>query len=354
MINSLWFLCDFSGCGYIRTIFPLDMLNAIYGNKKVFQGLYSGSLLGDQKLLSGQQILRFQKQITPQQITYIQQLKQGKSQGAFRFGMIYDLDDSYINIPEYHYAKPIYNEERCIASLKTIFSSVDLVTCSTKYLKLKMQQIKGNSLSGCSFSVLPNLIPKYLYKSYLPKVENPKPRIVWAGSNAHFSDTNMGDLGLIYDLVRNTQEEFDWILMSHTFPSQYSRLKFKGVQWLRNIYDYPRILRNFNADFGIAPLLDNEFNKCKSNIKLLEYGAQNIITMSSDLEPYHNDSSLYFSGDWKTDRDTIIDTFLNKVRGQELLEKQNKMLSKFWLEDNLQVYSNMLGIQEPPEGKSLI
>lgn len=355
MINTIFYTADFSGCGYIRSIFPLDMLNAVYGNNKIFQGISTPILMGDSKFLAGQQLIRFQKQITPQQVTYIQQLRQGKNSGAFRFGMIYDLDDSYINIPNYHYAKSMYNEEKCKESLRSIFQSVDLVTCSTKYLKIKMQQVKGNTLTGCQFSVLPNLIPKYLYKSHLPKIENLKPKIVWAGSNAHFSETDLGDLGLIYELIKNTQDEFDWILMSFSLPDKFKELKFKRGHWVRNIYDYPRILRSFNADFGIAPLLDNEFNRCKSAIKSMEYTGQNIVSICSDVEPYQNKgTSIFLSGDWKTNRDTIIDAFQNKVKMQEFLDKQNNWMKDFWLEDNLQVYSNMLGIKVPPEGKSLL
>lgn len=322
---------------------------------KAFQGFYSATLLSDKKLLCSQDIIRFQKQVHPNQVTYIKQLRELKSAGATNFGLIYDLDDSYINIPEYHYCKTIYLENNVIPALQTVFQNVDLVTCSTKYLKIKMQQLKGNTLGGCHFSVLPNLIPKYLYKSYLLKVENPKPVILWAGSNSHFSDTDMGDLGLIYDLIKNTQDEFDWILMSYSLPKQFDSFKFKRVPWLRNIYDYPRILRSFNADFGIGALLPNEFNKCKSAIKSMEYSAQNIISLNSDLEPYQNKgTSIFFSGDWKTDRETIIDTFQNKIKMQEYIHNQNEWMKDYWLEDNLHIYSNLLGIKVPPQGKSLI
>ena len=37
---------------------------------------------------------------------------------------------------------------------------------------------------------------------------------------------------------------------------------------------------------GIAPLADNDFNRCKSSIKLLDYGALGLATVASDMPAY--------------------------------------------------------------------
>ena len=53
-------------------------------------------------------------------------------------------------------------------------------------------------------------------------------------------------------------------------------------------FDYIRLLKNLNIDIGIALLQDNNFNKCKSNIKALEYTALDIPGIYSNITPYSN------------------------------------------------------------------
>lgn len=47
-----------------------------------------------------------------------------------------------------------------------------------------------------------------------------------------------------------------------------------------------KTLGKIHFDIGLAPLADNPFNRCKSNIKWLEYSAHARAGIFSDLEPY--------------------------------------------------------------------
>ena len=92
------------------------------------------------------------------------------------------------------------------------------------------------------------------------------------------------------------------------------RDKITLIPWEKNIYRFPTILKEINADFGVAPLLNITFNDAKSNIKLLDYFSCDTIAMCSKVAPYKKESQLFFSDDWKDDRDTIIDIFNNKSK----------------------------------------
>jgi glycosyltransferase involved in cell wall biosynthesis len=45
-------------------------------------------------------------------------------------------------------------------------------------------------------------------------------------------------------------------------------------------------LRALNLNLAIAPLADNAFNRCKSHLKILEYGILGLPVIAADLEPY--------------------------------------------------------------------
>ena len=55
------------------------------------------------------------------------------------------------------------------------------------------------------------------------------------------------------------------------------------------IGDYPKRLASLNLDLALAPLEDNTFNQCKSNLRLLEYGACGFPVVCSDVRPYQGD-----------------------------------------------------------------
>jgi glycosyltransferase involved in cell wall biosynthesis len=54
------------------------------------------------------------------------------------------------------------------------------------------------------------------------------------------------------------------------------------------IADYPKKMASLDLDIAIAPLEQNFFNDCKSNLRLLEYGAMGWPVVCSDVFPYRS------------------------------------------------------------------
>jgi glycosyltransferase involved in cell wall biosynthesis len=52
------------------------------------------------------------------------------------------------------------------------------------------------------------------------------------------------------------------------------------VDWFRGVASY--------CDLAIAPLVDTEFNRCKSELKFLQYSAVGLPSLSSNCPPYSN------------------------------------------------------------------
>lgn len=109
-----------------------------------------------------------------------------------------------------------------------------------------------------------------------------RPRVGWGGGSGH-----RGDLELIADVVRELADEVEWVLLGMC-PDKlrpYVHEFHPGVA----IEDYPARLAGLDLDLALAPLEDNLFNRCKSNLRLLEYGACGYPVVCSDVTPYRGD-----------------------------------------------------------------
>lgn len=107
-------------------------------------------------------------------------------------------------------------------------------------------------------------------------------RVGWAGAAQH-----LGDLRLVEQLVRELAGEVDWVFMGMC-PDEL-RPYVKEFHRFVSYKDYPAKLANLDLDIAIAPLEDNPFNACKSNLRLLEYGAMGWPVVCSDVYPFRTD-----------------------------------------------------------------
>lgn len=128
--------------------------------------------------------------------------------------------------------------------------------------------------------IVPNCIDAGVWKPLTSgRNRGPKPRVGWAGAQQHG-----GDLEIIFDLVRETSGQIDWVFFGLCFREL--------LPYVAEVHDpvpfdqYPSKLASLDLDLGVAPLVDNRFNEAKSNLKVLEYGALGIPVVCSDLEPY--------------------------------------------------------------------
>jgi len=333
----VWYNADFAGCGYLRSIFPSDMLNMKYGSRKLYEGLISSRFLVDKNILSQAKVVHFQRQITPQQISYIEWVDKTRKEDKFQFSLQYDLDDNFANIPQYNFAYNYYTSLPVAEGMKRITSVVDVFTVTTQEMADWVKSYGGS----CEVKIIPNYVPKYVYRPYeWEKKKNAKPKVIWAGSPTHFNDDDPGDFKLIHDLVAGTIDDFDWVLVGFKHLPPWIK-EFKGKIETRtwySIFDFPTELKKINADFGVAPLIDNWFNRCKSNIKLLDYYSSDIISFASDCPAYKDTAINFLSPDWKTTRDQMIDIFSSFTKTENMIELQRGVMNKYWMEDNVKVY----------------
>lgn len=128
--------------------------------------------------------------------------------------------------------------------------------------------------------VVPNMLAASLWAGLLSRRQtSAKPRVGWAGGSSH-----RGDLEMMLEVVRTLADEVDWVFfgMCPEMLRPYVKEFHKGVPMAQ----YPRKLASMNLDLALAPLEQNLFNDCKSNLRLLEYGACGYPVICTETKAY--------------------------------------------------------------------
>lgn len=128
--------------------------------------------------------------------------------------------------------------------------------------------------------VVPNRLETSVWKTLRVAVNRgARPRVGWVGAMQHG-----GDLKLLEPVVRELAGEVDWVFMG--MCPQVLEPYVKEIHEFVSIRDYPAKMASLALDLALAPLEIHPFNECKSNLRLLEYGALAWPVICTDIDPY--------------------------------------------------------------------
>ena len=259
---------DLFGCGHYRVMQPfLAMKEA-----GLFDGAISTGLMHvtDLERYNPDTII-LQRQIGDERLEAMQRMQRFSK--AFK---VYELDDYLPNLP----LKSVHRANMpkdILRSLRKGLSFVDRFVVSTGALAEAFSELHNEIV------VMENRLPVSWWQGLkTQRRQGKKPRVGWAGGSSH-----TGDLELIADVVRDLADEVEWVFfgMCPDKLRPYVHEYHDGVA----IELYPAKLASLNLDLGLAPLEMNLFNECKSNLRLLEYGACGIPVVCTDIRCYQND-----------------------------------------------------------------
>jgi len=276
----LTFLGDKQAPSMIRVVLPYIYLNA-YADDILAN--YDFKLQKDGDIFEFLNILQFQHSMTREQFEVIKAIKE-KYQEKYGFKIFYETDDLALETPSYNSS---YNSiERNKDNIKRILDIVDCIACSTVELSTHMKKYNKTI-------IIKNRLIKSLWETNKRETffdTGEKPKIIWCGGSYHFSrETSDGDFDdSIIDYINETSDRFNWIFFGSLPPKLKNNNKITFYNWSRNYFEYVYKLKNIKPDIGIALLVNNNFNRCKSNIKALEYTALNIPGVYSKITPYQN------------------------------------------------------------------
>lgn len=164
-----------------------------------------------------------------------------------------------------------------------LFRCADGVTVTTDYLK----KAYLDYIPDCEnkISVIPNSVDFSLYKPF-PKKKNNRIRIGWIASSSHFNE-----IWLVSNIFEKLYNKYgNDILFVQLGDVSDLRKKFNEDRMeFHQFVDlgvYPLKLASLNLDIGICPIVDDEFNRNKSQLKWSEYSALKIPSVCSNLPPY--------------------------------------------------------------------
>jgi len=200
--------------------------------------------------------------------------------------ILMEIDDDAFNVNAESYASLSYHSGSVNEDIvkKQIENASGLIV-TTEYLKKVYEHLNPY------IAVIPNGIDFEVWDNLeYQKSNRNRIRIGWAGGQAHNEDLKI--MGKVIPLILSKYQNVEFMFMGHKSEyipygeNVYHHTNTKGSPVWVGIDKYPQELANLKLDIGIAPLRDNRFNRAKSNLRFLEYGAMGIPTVASNVEPF--------------------------------------------------------------------
>ena len=327
------YLSDRGGVGYIRAILPFTVLGSMRYKKMSFDPVYLSNFVTDVNFYKTMSLVKFQRSAETSHLEMLKYFTRSIKKQT-NTPTIYEIDDLLFDIPKSNFAHQYYKERE--PYIKEMMKMVDGMTVSTSYLRNKYRKYNSN------ISVVKNRLAKFVWgeiKNCAPEKKE-RPRIVYPGSQNHFSqDDSGGDFGeTLLNFIQKTKKQYEWVFIGGIPHELKDDPDITYYNWI-SVLQYPMVLKNLNADIGIAPLEINDFNKAKSNLKMLEYTVCGIPGIYTNIEPYKN-ASLTCANE-----EIMIDKIQKALSDEDMrynswIKDKNTIESDLFLEDNIITWVN--------------
>lgn len=277
-----------SGCDYHRVKLPLTYLY----KRNLIDGVPGMGTLEED--LAACDMLVYNRM--PYNIS-LEQLLIYKAKYGFKICV--DIDDYWILYPGHQFEK-VWKEQNIASHIVANIVAADVVTCTNDRLWDLIKPYNSNVY------VCPNGLPygdgqfTERYGNAYDPVEGPyQEGFIYAGGGSHQWDVDL----LRTSIKKLADEKFAgritlagvtdapvYAKMSNVLSANGRLLNFQKVpsaplESYMDLYDH--------GEVSLAPLVDNEFNSCKSNLKILEAGAKKIPIIISNAGCYRDDECPY-------------------------------------------------------------
>ena len=220
------------------------------------------------------------------------------------FKLIIDIDD-YWELFTQHLSYPTYRLNGIPNLIKSYIRFADLVTCTHSRLYYEIIKINKNC------QIIPNGLPFDKDQFINNKIEHDKINIAHTGSITHFPDIKqLKNPILELSKSKSFKESCRMLLCGWHDYNKWHWDQIGNIYTANKTLDY-KILEALpvdlymnhyaEADMLLCPLLDNRFNRLKSNLKALEAGVRNIPILAFNRDPYADIPTICHVDNWERD-----------------------------------------------------
>lgn len=196
-----------------------------------------------------------------------------------------DWDDDYLNIPTYHFF--VLQLQSYRENIIALVGMADVVTVTTKALYDVYSQLNSNIF------IIPNAIPLALFNKC--NYDN-SGCIFWRGSHLHFPNV-MHYANELQELVnRGIKMKFQGL--NPFFLNAYTMLPEMEM------YNYLDHYKKISPKFSFVCLIDNQFNRGRSNIAWIEATMAGTVCLAPDWEEWQKPGIVNYSS-----RDEFVSIF---------------------------------------------
>jgi len=215
--------------------------------------------------------------------------------------IVYTLDDNLLDLNR---ERPwLFPSEMLRGVIRFLAREADTVVVSTPALAERLAHLNAR------LRVVPNALDERLFGGPPEPSRSRRPLTMgFMGTLTHEADLMMV-LRPLRGLLRRAKGEIRLEIVGGVEGSRFAAaLDGLPVRMIEtgDTHEYPRFVawmrRSIRWDFAIAPLEDDPFTRCKSDLKYLDYGALGIPGVFSDVRPYretvrHRETGLLVPND---------------------------------------------------------
>ena len=271
----LAFAGDYQGCGYHRMAVPLVTLcMAGFAEGRIDLAQWPIEMI----TAAAPDVVVFQRYVEDGQIELIRKIREACPNAL----LVYELDDYLGEIPpaSFHAGfMPPGLDDR----VRRAAALCDRVTTSTEPLAKWFRE----ELGIADVRVVGNAVPEHAIRPREGRPTGQRLRVGFAGGISH-----AGDLEIVRPAMKALGEEVEWVFFGMQPSDAPVRVEFHpGVP----PSDYQARMLGLDLDLVLAPLEDNRFNRCKSNLRLIEAGMIGACAIAQGLDPYTDGNPPVFA-----------------------------------------------------------
>lgn len=194
--------------------------------------------------------------------------------------VVFDMDDDIFAIPSYN-GRTMATRE--LHDIRMMVHSCDALHCSTPEIRNKIEHpntaVFLNAIPNCDY-------PPHSFNGEMRRklaIPDGVPVVIWTGAKQH-----RDDLLLIREAIFQLIAQGVWVVLvgdKDWLNAMGFKRKFGLI--MPGVLPFGDYLKIFAcADLCLAPLVDNPFNACKSELKLIQAAACGVPCLCSDVAPH--------------------------------------------------------------------